>query len=891
MLLALLFFTLAVCAFSCSLPGTRPAFDTSLAAADACRARRADAEALRILGEAGAAAKRVHRLPSWRLRDLEVRIATLETLRDLPPAARAQVAQADSLRALYARFRDGASPRCAAWAEEEARIRERILGPRHSETGEALSRVAQSLRRKGDYVNAQETGRNAEDILLSTVGEDHPATAANLMEQAVLLRLQRQWIKARGQSTRAVAIYSRTLGEESVPYARALTVHAGAIRDMGSPADARPMYDKALRIMAARSGRNSLEYAEALFTSGNCDLRLLHPERAERAFREALAITRRAPSYDPLQVAWMLHDLGTSLRQQRRLDEAAACYREALALRKSEAEGTYPLLVEDLRELTHIAQTQGRLAEADSLLCQAVDIYEKVRLHSGVGIARDLFYTSPYDQLAVNLLMQDRSDEAWPAAECAQGRMLSELLFSVGKRSLSLEQAALEDSLKREQSALEDSLRMVCDEETAARETLRARLAANEAQWVALEEDLVRDQPLLRHEGVSIDSVRAALAPRTALIGWVTASTQDDRLLIAYGYVITADHPPVWVALPHAGDALSTSRQMIATVRHTSDWPFRVREDERTRARGRQLWRSWFEPLEPRLKDIDQLIVLPSDVFMGLPLEVLVDSTGTWLADRWDISYMPSPALLCRLASDRAVAARPSYAAALLVGDPQCAAPDSLPRVAYAFDGEDAFGDAAGTLPNARAEIERIAKGFEDPTILTGMAASRERLRRMADGDELRRYDVMHFSTHIRADTHDPDLCGILLAPASGRGEAVLTAAEIIRDFHLRAEIVVLSGCSSGLGREVGRGGYLGLGSAFLIAGARSLIVSLWDVEDESTALLMEHFYRNLHAGMSRCAALARARRAVRDYVDDTGGTPYAHPVYWAGFMLMGDPR
>ncbi len=150
--------------------------------------------------------------------------------------------------------------------------------------------------------------------------------------------------------------------------------------------------------------------------------------------------------------------------------------------------------------------------------------------------------------------------------------------------------------------------------------------------------------------------------------------------------------------------------------------------------------------------------------------------------------------------------------------------------------------------------------------------------------------------------------------------DGVLTAGEVLNTWKLHAELVTLSACQSGLGRQGGGEGFIGFAQAFFLAGARSLVVSLWEVNDQAASLLMSRFYQNWlgkRPGLDRPLSKAEAMREARDWLRGlTGaqvereltaiargelqrrsgplpaaGRPFAHPHYWAGFILMGDPN
>ena len=150
--------------------------------------------------------------------------------------------------------------------------------------------------------------------------------------------------------------------------------------------------------------------------------------------------------------------------------------------------------------------------------------------------------------------------------------------------------------------------------------------------------------------------------------------------------------------------------------------------------------------------------------------------------------------------------------------------------------------------------------------------------------------------------------------------DGILTAGEVMSTWKLNAELVTLSACRSGLGRQSGGEGFVGFAQAFFLAGSRSLLVSLWEVDDRATSLLMTRFYQNwlgkrpgLDKPLSKAEALQEAKAWLRGLTGAGGRAanwsqitrgddpdpvqpaaashPFAHPHDWAGFILMGDPN
>jgi CHAT domain-containing protein len=152
----------------------------------------------------------------------------------------------------------------------------------------------------------------------------------------------------------------------------------------------------------------------------------------------------------------------------------------------------------------------------------------------------------------------------------------------------------------------------------------------------------------------------------------------------------------------------------------------------------------------------------------------------------------------------------------------------------------------------------------------------------------LAQYRIVHFATHAVSDSEHPERSGLVLSlfDSRGRPENGFLSLQQIYGLNLPADLVVLSACETGLGREIGGEGLVGLVRGFMYAGATRVIASLWSVDDEVTAHLMAHFYRGLEQEkLSPAAALRAAQLAVRTE------KKWRPPYYWAGFQLQGEWR
>jgi CHAT domain-containing protein len=179
-------------------------------------------------------------------------------------------------------------------------------------------------------------------------------------------------------------------------------------------------------------------------------------------------------------------------------------------------------------------------------------------------------------------------------------------------------------------------------------------------------------------------------------------------------------------------------------------------------------------------------------------------------------------------------------------------------------------------LPGAEEEARTIAGMFPEPkrTLLLGASADRATVAALAQ-----QHGILHLATHGVAYADDLLSSFVVLAEAADGG-GLLTARDVMA-LKLPADLVTLSACQTGLGL-VSSDGMIGLSRAFLVAGARSVLVSLWSVSDQATRLLMENFYRSYLVSDNKAIALQRAMQAVRAMPG------YQQPRYWAPFVVVG---
>jgi CHAT domain-containing protein len=234
------------------------------------------------------------------------------------------------------------------------------------------------------------------------------------------------------------------------------------------------------------------------------------------------------------------------------------------------------------------------------------------------------------------------------------------------------------------------------------------------------------------------------------------------------------------------------------------------------------------------------------------------------------VSYAPSLAVL-RQALDRKVSPRDRLPTLLAMGRS-----DFGPQVARA-------ASVLPALPEAERQVRLIAAQYGPERSFTylGMDAREDLFK-----TEAPHHRILHLATHGVLDETSPLYSHVVLAPGTGgsSGDGLLEAWELL-DLKLDAELVVLSACETGRGRIAPGEGIIGTMWAFLVAGSRALLVAKWKVESSSTTELMSSF----HARLARAEG-AKAEQLRQASLDLLRQPRRAHPFYWAGFALVGNP-
>jgi CHAT domain-containing protein len=287
---------------------------------------------------------------------------------------------------------------------------------------------------------------------------------------------------------------------------------------------------------------------------------------------------------------------------------------------------------------------------------------------------------------------------------------------------------------------------------------------------------------------------------------------------------------------------------------------------------GRTLFQQLFGPIT-EYRGKNEVIVVPDGELHLLPFGALVDG-GRYVVESHTIAVSPSGTVF-NILKDRDRETGGNRHPYIGVAAWTRASQSPLKRVLRAIGGleESQFVP----LPESKREVETIGTDLPKPsTILLGTDATESRFKQLP----LDRYNVLHLALHGYADVANPDRSALAFAPEKDSVNDGLLQVREIRQLHLQASLVTLSACNTGVG-PVGGAGVNNLVTAFIDAGAHSVVSTLWELEDHATTQLMIDFYANLKDD-SKAEALRKAQLAL---LKEGFG-----PFYWAGFEMVGDP-
>jgi CHAT domain-containing protein/tetratricopeptide (TPR) repeat protein len=626
-------------------------------------------------------------------------------------------------------------------------------------------------------------------------------------------------------------------------------------------ARALPLYDEAIEI--AKQAKVASMEANWRTNRGNVYRDIGEYAKAEADYRDALAILEKGGQANSGFHIWK--NIGQVRRLEGRTEEAVD-FLERVIKERGHTAGLRHTWQAHM-ELASAYATLGRREPADASFRAMIEVLEEHRTTAILDafrtgtLAHQLRAYDPYERYIRFLTEANppRAHEALEVAERARARGFLEALASVRGAVAAKVPAPLlaeESRIRQAISNAQERLR-AADLPKAGRDRLVGELERAEQEREKFLIALRVEHPTLAEARyptlLDTRSVQAALRPDEIAVTFFLAEPRSFR------WVMSQDHLVL--------DRIAGRGAIEKDVTRLRDLLRSPSTGGEFKAVSARLGGMLFEGISTA--DDRPMVVVPHGVLHYVPFEVLT-LQNRLVIERHAVSYAPSLNALVQL---RKTPVNTAPFRVLAVGNPAVA---DAPAAAERGDVENLA--LLGPLPFAEQELHAIGRTFRDRTrILSGASARESSLR----DSGVPQYAVIHFATHGLVSDVQPKRSGLLLAPETGE-DGLLQMSEIY-GLGLKANLVVLSACQTALGREITGEGLIGLSRAFFYAGARSVVATLWNLNDRFAAEFVQRFYRELNQGHASEEALRRAKVA---YVNHPR---YSHPFYWSSFVVLGD--
>ncbi len=641
--------------------------------------------------------------------------------------------------------------------------------------------------------------------------------------------------------------------------------------------------------------------------------------RALEYYHQGLKLHETSPN--KAELANLLNNIALGYRLQGSYDLAAENFRKALQLREElgdkwgtvnalvglsrvySAEGDHAKALEhaeraaalareaDIRDILWDALTLagsahgalGQPARARQSFEEAISTIEALRAQvAGAGQDRQRFFEgkiSPYNKMVELLAAKGDEGGALAYAEQGKARVLLDVLRS-GRVNVTKAMTTREQEQERGLKAALVSLNTQITGEERRPQPDRARLAKWKAQLdrARLDQEDFQTKLYAAHPDLRVKRGDAPpFSPEQA--GELLANPETALL----EYVVTDEASYLFVLTAGAGAEIrDAARKPVLKV-----YNLKVKRKELARraellrqrianndiefaASSADLYDLLIAPAKAQLQGKTLLIIVPDDVLWETPFQALQPAGGKYLIQTAAISYAPSLTVLREMT--RAKDRRPPANTLLAMGNPQLAG-QTVAR------SKTVLMSALEPLPEAERLVNSLARiyGPSASHVFTGAEASEDVLK-----VEAAKHRIIQLATHGVLNDASPMYSHVVLSQSSKNEDGLLEAWEMMK-LDLKADLVVLSACETARGRIGAGEGVIGMTWALFVAGSPTTVVSQWKVESSSTTELMLEFHRQLRSKASKSEAM---RRAALKLIADRR---YAHPFYWAGFIVIGD--
>jgi CHAT domain-containing protein/Flp pilus assembly protein TadD len=783
-------------------------------------------------------------------------------------------------------------------------IWENTLGPDHPDVGEALNNIAILYLKQGRFTDAEPLFKRGLAIWERALGADHPDVSEALNNLAVLYDKEGRYSYSEPLYKRSLAIREKTFGPDHPDVAQSLNNLAELYRVQRLYSKAEPLYQRSLAIWEKALGPSHPDIADALNNLAVLYVAEARYSDAEPLYRRSLAIWEKAFGANHPDVAASLNNLAMLYQRQKRYADAEPLFRRSLAIRENALGPDHPDIAESRNNLAAFYGQQGRYADAYASIQETFankSSYKDPSLPIIIAAQRSQLLTPEQSFADSYSVLQFTSSSA--ASDAVQKLALR---YAAGANELA-RLVRREQDLVAESESLEKALIAELSKDPEQRYTpnkddMRERLSEIASERAQIVRELTQSFPnyvaLSRPQPLTLKETQALLNDDEAVV----VIDIGDK---SYAWVVTKTSAD-WTEIPTSSKTLN---DQIATMRQSLTFKVDKPFDARL---AYQIYQQTLGPIANSFSDKKRISVIANGALTSIPLQLLVtkDPTGKafrdvdWLVRSFAVTVIPSIYSLKTMRGQmpQSTASQPMTAYA----DPifsKTARKDAqkvaLRSMVNFYSGTQinipALAETLEQLPSTKDEVTKIANTLNARAgdIHTGLEATEAAVKQAP----LDQYRIIYFATHalVAGDLKafaqakaEPALALTIPDKPTDLDDGLLQATEV-SELKLNADWVVLSACNTAASDGVGAEALSGLARAFFYAGARSLLVSHWDVLDEETAELMSDLFRisSENKSLSHGEAL---RQALLNMLNHAGNDDDAHPRVWAPFVVVGEP-
>jgi CHAT domain-containing protein/Tfp pilus assembly protein PilF len=771
---------------------------------------------------------------------------------------------------------------------------------------------------RGDLAKAEDYHRQALEIRQRLAPESSDA-AAVFNNMGVVAVDRGDLAKAEEYYHQALRIREK-LAPGSLDIASSFNNLGDVLRQRGDLAKAENYYRQAL-VIRERLAPGSLDIATSFNNLGDVTRQRGDLAKAESYYHQALEIKQKlAP--ESLSSAVTFEGLAEVAKEKKDLASSEGYYRQALIIRAKLAPESQQH-AESLASLAGVMRQKGELDLASKLYEQALHAIENQTARLGgsedVRASFRADHAGFYRDYIDLLIKLGQPELAFQVAERSRAQTLLEML-AIARLDI---RGSVDPALLDQQRELQTKI--------TAKSNRRVHLLENkqpQQQILAVEQEiadlLAKDQDIEGQIQANSPAYAALTQPQPLTLKEIQQLLDPETVLLEYvlgkerSYLWTVDQNSIKAfALPSRNEIEQEARQLyqLLSTHDTRTLQSESQREAKLNDAALTLSRIVLGPAMSGLRG-KRLLIVSEGALQYIPFGILPDPSNEAaeidqpvpLLARYEIVNLPSATILAELRRQEQHRQQPPKMVAVLA-DPVFDVGDERVRTGVAHPLEHpsslsptnsiserltrSVGDVRGSagtrvylprLPFTRREAQAILQ--VTPPGLALEALDFEASRMKAVSRQLAQYRFVHIATHGLLDSEHPELSGLVLSlvDRQGKSQDGFLGLEDIYNLDLPVDLVVLSACETGLGKEISGEGLIGLTRGFMYAGASRVIATTWTADDAATADLMAGFYKALEReGLSPAAALRQAQLQMWKQ------KRWHDPYYWAGFQIQGE--